>query len=299
MLLRVLGTAAGGGLPQWNCACPGCAGARRHPSRRRLHDGLAVHGGGTGDWFLANATPDVAEQLESHPALRPNAGQSRTPVVRVVLTDAELDHTLGLLRLREAARIDVWCTEPVHRALTTRLPLTDILSPYTTLAWHDLPLVGADRPAEVAGLEMSALPLSDKRPRYATDEPSHPAWSTALTVRDPGSGTRALYAPALAAWSDALDEQITAADCVLLDGTFLDEDEPSRSGVSQRTASGMGHLPIRGAEGTARHLARTEALAYYTHLNNTNPLVDPSAPEHERLADLGLRVAEERMVVSL
>jgi pyrroloquinoline quinone biosynthesis protein B len=258
-----------------------------------------VHGGGAGDWFLANATPDVAEQLESHPALRPEAGQSRTPVVRVVLTDAELDHTLGLLHLREAARIDVWCTEPVRQALTTRLPLTDILSPYTTLTWHDLPPAGSGRPAEVAGLEVSVLPLSDKRPRYAADEPSHPAWSSALTIRDPGSGTRAVYAPALAAWNDTLDEEIAAADCLLLDGTFLDEDEPSRSGISRRTASGMGHLPVRGAEGTAQRLAGADALVYYTHLNNTNPLVDPNAPEHERLADLGLRVAEDRMVVSL
>ncbi|WP_062650187.1 pyrroloquinoline quinone biosynthesis protein PqqB [Streptomyces maremycinicus] len=299
MLLRILGTAAGGGLPQWNCACPGCAGARRHPSRRRLHDGLAFHGADPGAWFLANATPDVAEQLESHPGLRPGNAQERTPVVRVVLTDAELDHTLGLPRLREAARIDVWCTEPVHKALTARLPLTDILSPYTTLTWHDLPLDGSGPPAEIAGLEVSALPLSDKRPRYAADEPAHPAWSTALKVRDPATGTRALYAPALASWSDPLGDAISGADCVLLDGTFLDEDEPHRTGMSRRTATEMGHLPIQGPEGTAARLQPDGARIHYTHLNNTNPLVDPCDPAHERLAGLGLRVAEDRMVVSL
>jgi pyrroloquinoline quinone biosynthesis protein B len=258
-----------------------------------------VHGGDAGAWFLANATPDVAEQLESHPGLRPDAGAGRTPVVRVVLTDAELDHTLGLLRLREAARIDVWCTEPVREALTAHLPLAGVLSPYTTVTWQDLPLVGVGRPAEVAGLEVSALPLSDKRPRYAADAPSHPAWSSALKVRDPGSGTAALYAPALAAWSDTLDAEIAGAECVLLDGTFLHEDEPARTGISGRTASGMGHLPILGAEGTAHRLTGAAARIHYTHLNNTNPLVDPGAPEHERLAGLGLRVAEDRMVVSL
>ncbi|MEV5759511.1 MBL fold metallo-hydrolase [Streptomyces tendae] len=299
MLLRILGTAAGGGLPQWNCACPGCAGARRHPSRRRLHDGLAVHGTKTDAWFLANATPDVAEQLESHVDLRPGAGCDRTPVVRVVLTDAELDHTLGLLRLREAARIDVWCTAPVHQALTTRLSLTDVLSPYTRLTWHDLPLTDAGPPAQVAGLEVSALPLSDKRPRYAADEPAHPAWSTALKVRDPRTGTSALYAPALAHWSDLFGAEIAQSDCALLDGTFFDEGEPRRTGVSQRTASEMGHLPIVGPQGTAERLRRLDAKVYYTHLNNTNPLVDPGAPQHERLGCLGLRVAEERMVVSL
>ncbi|MEV7143887.1 pyrroloquinoline quinone biosynthesis protein PqqB [Streptomyces tauricus] len=299
MLLRILGTAAGGGLPQWNCACPGCAGARRHPSRRRLHDGLAVHGADPGTWFLANATPDIAEQLEGQSALRPGAGQQRTPLIQVVLTDAELDHTLGLLRLREAARIDIWCTQPVHKALTARLLLTDILSPYTTLTWHDLPLTGAGHPATIAGLEVSALPLSDKRPRYAADEGTHPAWSTALKVRDPATGTSALYAPALATWSAPLNEEIAAADCVLLDGTFLDEDEPRRTGISQRTASGMGHMPIDGAGGTAERLHRVGAQVYYTHLNNTNPLVDPGDPAHERLAGLGLRVAEEKMEVQL
>ncbi|MFJ8827030.1 pyrroloquinoline quinone biosynthesis protein PqqB [Streptomyces sp. NPDC102467] len=299
MLLRVLGTAAGGGLPQWNCACPGCAGARRHPSRRRLHDSLAFHGPRPDTWFLANASPDIAEQLESHPSLRPDDGNTRTPVVRVVLTDAELDHTLGLLRLREAAEIEVWCTEPVHKALNARLPLTDILSPYTALTWHDLPLAGAGTPATIAGLHVSALPLSDKRPRYAADEPSHPAWSTALKVHDPGTGTSALYAPALAAWSDLLDGAIAGSDCVLLDGTFVDEDEPRRTGISQRTASEMGHIPISGPEGSAHRLHRTGGQIHYTHLNNTNPLGDPAAPEHEQLADLGLRVAEERMVVTL
>ncbi|MET9900469.1 MBL fold metallo-hydrolase [Streptomyces sp. NPDC006446] len=299
MLLRVLGTAAGGGLPQWNCACPGCAGARQAPSRRRLHDGLAVHGVDPHTWFLANATPDIAEQLESHPGLRPDTGQERTPVVRVVLTDAELDHTLGLLRLREASQIDVWCTSPVRLALTARLHLTDILSPYTTLTWHDLPIAGVGRPAGIAGLEVSALPLSPKRPRYAADEPAHPAWSVALRLRDPVTGARALYAPALAAWNDALDEEIARTDRVLIDGTFLDEDEPRRTGISRRTASAMGHLPVDGPEGTALRLRGAAAQVYYTHLNNTNPLADPGAPERERLAGLGLRVAEDRMVMSL
>ncbi|MET7844131.1 MBL fold metallo-hydrolase [Streptomyces sp. NPDC005356] len=299
MLLRVLGTAAGGGLPQWNCACPGCSGARRFPARRRLHDGLAVHGPQPDTWFLANATPDIAEQLETHSALRPAAGAVRTPVVRVALTDAELDHTLGLLRLREASRIEVWCTKPVREALSTRLPLTEILTPYTELAWHDLPLTGHTEPADVAGLQVSAVPLSTKRPRYAADEPEDPTWSVALKVHDPASGHSALYAPALASWSEYLEEEIAAAVCVVVDGTFLDEEELRCHGISQRTASGMGHLPIFGPTGTAHRLNKTGTHAYYTHLNNTNPLVDPGDDAHERLADLGLRVAQDRMVIQL
>jgi pyrroloquinoline quinone biosynthesis protein B len=299
VLLHVLGTAAGGGLPQWNCACPGCTGARRFPSRRRLHDGLAVQAAPHGPWFLANATPDIAEQLESGPGLRPADGADRTPVVRVVLTDAELDHTLGLLRLREAARIEVWCTEPVRKALTTRLPLTDVLAPYTELVWHDLPCAGDAAPAPVAGLDVSALPLSAKRPRYAADEAPDPAWSVALLIRDPHNGRSALYAPALARWSTHLDEALAAADCVLIDGTFLDEDEPRRTGISRRTASEMGHLPVLGPGGTAERLRGRGTKTYYTHLNNTNPLVDPDDPAHARLAGLGLGVADDGTVLPL
>ncbi|MEU1623071.1 MBL fold metallo-hydrolase [Streptomyces sp. NPDC005722] len=299
MLLRVLGTAAGGGLPQWNCACPGCSGARRHPTRRRLHDGLAVHASDTGSWFLANATPDIAEQIEADTGLRPSPGHQRTPVVRVVLTDAELDHTLGLLRLREAAHIEVWATPQVRQALETRLHLDEILAHYTKLTWNDLPLVRDGAPADIAGLHVSAVPLSAKRPRYATDAPAHPAWSVALHVRDPLTGGTALYAPALATWSADLAEQTAAADCVLIDGTFFDDDEPRRTGISQRTASGMGHLPIDGPRGTARHLKHLAGRCYYTHLNNTNPLTDPDAPQHAWLARLGLAVAEDKMVISL
>ncbi|MPY36926.1 pyrroloquinoline quinone biosynthesis protein PqqB [Streptomyces adustus] len=299
MLLRVLGTAAGGGVPQWNCACPGCAGARRHPARRRLHDGLAVRSAHAGDWFLANATPDIAEQLESHPGLRPDAGRERTPVVRVVLTDAELDHTLGLFRLREASRIDIWCTPPVHRALTARLSLGEVLSPYTTLNWHELPLTGTASPADIGGLHLGAVPLSAKRPRYAADEPAHPAWSVALSIHDPATAKTALYAPALAAWSDRLTDAVAESDCVLIDGTFLTDDEPRRTGFSRRTASAMGHLPIDGPHGTARRLRGSGRQILYTHLNNSNPLVDPDDPAHERLAGLGLGVAADRTVVHL
>ncbi|MFJ9381993.1 pyrroloquinoline quinone biosynthesis protein PqqB [Streptomyces sp. NPDC101455] len=300
MLLRILGTAAGGGLPQWNCACPGCTGARREPARRRLHDGLAVHGTDPASWFLANATPDVAEQLESHPDLRPRADHARTPVVRVVLTDAELDHVLGLFRLREASRIEVWATVPVRRALLSQLRLGTVLAPYTPLIWHDLPLIGESGPATIAGLDVEALPLSAKRPRYAADEPADPAWSVALRVHDPHGGGTSLYAPALAAWSDAFAKEAAQADCLLLDGTFLAEDEPRRSGISERSASGMGHLPIEGPLGSAGRLSGSApALSYYTHLNNTNPLTDPGDPGHERLARLGLRVAVERTVISL
>ncbi|MCI3934012.1 pyrroloquinoline quinone biosynthesis protein PqqB [Streptomyces sp. AN091965] len=304
MLLQVLGTAAGGGLPQWNCACPGCAGARAHPGRRRRHASLAVRAG-PGRWYLVNATPDIGEQIEGCPDLLPDpaADVRRSPLAGVLLTDAELDHTLGVARLREARDgVDVWATAPVRYAVRERLGLGAVLGPYTTIRWRELTAaaVPLDEGAEVA---VSAVPVSAKRPRYAADATGSAAegdaWSVALLLRDTGTGATALYAPALAAWSDAFEEAARAADVVLVDGTFWDDEEPLRAGFSRTTATGMGHLPITGPGGTAHRLAHLPGRCLYTHLNNTNPLGDPGAEQHEQLAERGLGVAVERMVIEL
>ncbi|GHF57209.1 pyrroloquinoline quinone biosynthesis protein PqqB [Streptomyces thermodiastaticus] len=299
MLLRVLGTAAGGGIPQWNCACPGCSGARAHPGRRRRHASLAVRVG-EGRWYLVNATPDIGDQIEAHPDLHPGPGARQTPVAGVVLTDAELDHTLGLWRLREADRLEIAATAPVREAVEERLRLGEVLTPYTTVIWRELdtrrtvPLDPAG-----SGVRIGAVPVSGKRPRYAAGAPGHDAWVVALRLHDPATGRTALYAPAVAAWPDALHRAAAEADCVIVDGTFWDEEEPRRTGISSRTATGMGHLPIDGPEGTARILATLPGRCLYTHLNNTNPLLDPAAPEHKHLARLGLEVADDTMVIEL
>ncbi|MFJ9538985.1 pyrroloquinoline quinone biosynthesis protein PqqB [Streptomyces sp. NPDC101225] len=299
MQLLVLGTAAGGGIPQWNCACPGCRGARAHPDRRRRHASLAVRAP-DGRWYLVNATPDIGDQIESRPELHPGPGPRRTPVAGLVLTDAELDHTLGIARLREADGIEVVATAPVRRALLDRLHLGDVLAPYTRVTWRELPRHGAGplHPG-TPGLQISGIPVSGKRPRYAADAPDDDAWVVALRLYDPVCGTTALYAPALADWPDRLQQAAEEADCVIVDGTFWDDEEPRRTGISGRTATGMGHLPVDGPNGTAARLARLSARCLYTHLNNTNPLVDPAAPEHKRLARLGIEVAADGMEIDL
>lgn len=311
MQLLVLGTAAGGGIPQWNCACPGCAGARAHPERRRRHASLAV-GAGRGRWYVVNATPDLGDQIESRPELRPGPGLRESPVAGLVLTDAELDHTLGIARLREADHLQIVAAAPVRQALQERRRLDDVLAPYVSVTWRDLPRYGAgplDPGAAAApggpasssapGVLISAVPVSGKRPRYAADAPDDDAWVVALRLYDPATGATALYAPALGCWPDPLRQAAEEADCVIVDGTFWDDDEPRRAGVSTRTATGMGHLPVEGPGGTAERLARLSARCLYTHLNNTNPLVDPAAPQHKRLARLGIEVAHDGMVIEL
>ncbi|GAA4336441.1 pyrroloquinoline quinone biosynthesis protein PqqB [Actinomadura luteofluorescens] len=299
MRLRILGTAAGGGVPQWNCGCTGCAAARAHPRWRRRHASVAIEAG-EGRWHVVNATPDIAEQIESTAELRPRS-RDRSPVAGVILTDAELDHTLGLPRLREAQQLRIAATGTVRAALERGLRLDRVLAPYADLAWTDLP---EDGPVPLDGsghLEISAVRVSGKRPRYAAAlDISDGPWSVALHVTDRGSGRSLVYAPAVADWSPGLAAALAAADCVIVDGTFWDDEEPRRSGFTRKTATEMGHLPITGPGGTAERLAALPAARrLYTHLNNTNPLVDPGHEGHRTLAAMGVEVAPEGLVIEL
>ncbi|MEV5981243.1 pyrroloquinoline quinone biosynthesis protein PqqB [Streptomyces sp. NPDC052114] len=302
MQLQVLGTAAGGGLPQWNCACPGCTGARAHPERRRRHAALAVHAG-EDRWYLVNATPDLGDQIEATPALHPGAGPDarRTPLAGVVLTDAELDHTLGLARLREARDgVEVLATAPVRDAVRAGLRLDALLEPYTRVRWRELTPGHALPLGAGSAVHVDAVPISAKRPRYAAGTgPDTDTWSVALRLTDSGTGAVALYAPSLAVWSDAFEAAARGADCVLVDGTFWDDDEPVHAGFTARTATAMGHRPIAGPTGTAHRLARLPGRVLYTHLNNTNPLGDPHAEQYKLLAEWGLEVAVDGMVIEL
>ncbi|XVQ14002.1 pyrroloquinoline quinone biosynthesis protein PqqB [Spirillospora sp. CA-255316] len=300
MRLLVLGTAAGGGVPQWNCACPGCAAARAEPGRRRRHASIAVEAE-AGRWYVVNATPDIGEQIEECAELHPGPGTRDTPLAGVVLTDAELDHTLGLPRLREASGLRVVATETVRAALSDGLHLDKVLAPYAGLSWTPLP-EKAPEALDGGPLEVQGIRVSGKRPRYAAglDGAAGDAWVVALRVRDARDGKVAVYAPALAGWPPELDTALRGADCVFVDGTFWDDEEPRRTGISERTSTGMGHLPVTGPGGTAERLAALPAARrLYTHLNNTNPLTDPDDDGHRLLAASGIEVARERAVIEL
>jgi pyrroloquinoline quinone biosynthesis protein B len=292
MRLLVLGTAAGGGVPQWNCTCSGCSGARTYPDRQRTHASVAVQFDAE-NWLVINASPDIAGQIEKNNKLWPGPGPRQTPVGTVVLTDAELDHTLGLLRLREAQSLELVTTAAVRAALTEELRIDRILGAYTQLRWTGL----TEQPVRFGDLELSAVPLSDKRPRYAATVPAPGPWVIALRITDRRTGHTLLYAPCVARWTDALESAVNDADCVFLDGTFWDDDEPVRAGISSRSATEMGHLPITE---TRLRLSKSAAKQrFYTHLNNTNPLVDDGAAEHRKLAGLGIQVAREQAVIEL
>lgn len=286
MKIRILGTAAGGGSPQWNCGCPECEAARA-AGRSRTQDGVAVSGDGRA-WYLVNASPDLRAQLLATPGLRPPAGTRDTPVRGVLFTSAELDHTLGLLGLREAAELDVYATAWVHEALTAAFPLHAVLAGYTRVRRHD---VRDGEPVALAGgLRATAAVLSAKKPRYAGE--LAPGESVCAYRFDAG-GRSFVYAPGLAAWSPEFERAIDGADVVAVDGTFFTEDEMGPA----RPASGMGHLAVR--EQLPLIAARPRTRFLFTHLNNTNPLLRPDAPEQAEVAAAGAAVAADGQELEL
>ena len=291
MKVRVLGTAAGGGLPQWNCACDGCRRART-AGTDRTQDCLAVSGDGRA-WYLVNASPDLRTQLLRTPELVPGPGRRDTPLRGVLFTSAELDHTLGLLSLREAGQLTVHATASVRQALRETFPLEPVLAQYTHTRWETV--VCGQAIALDGGLSVTAIPLGEKRPRYA--EPDAGDWVVGYRIDDVHSGSALLYAPCLAAWTDTLSAAVRDADAVILDGTFYGRDEMATCTGLDRPAAGMGHLPIRDS---LPHLAAHAGPRYlYTHLNNTNPLAHPDVPQHTALAEAGATVANDGQLLWL
>ncbi|TDD37356.1 pyrroloquinoline quinone biosynthesis protein PqqB [Saccharopolyspora elongata] len=300
MLLHCLGVAAGGGYPQWNCACAGCRKARSNPELGSMHAGLAVSGDGE-RWFLLNATPDVHHQIAMDRCLHPGPGIRTTPVAGVLLTDAEFDHTIGLLMLREESSLTVYGTYPVLEALALWFPVRELLSDYADLSWS---LVEIGKPLDLDDrLRVTAFLTGSKAPRYMGRSQLHresKEWEMGFRLEDKVTGGTAVYAPTLPRWDEKFAEQVASADCVFLDGTFWTDDEMSCRGAGSRSGRSMGHMPVSGEDGSALALAALPAKRkIYTHINNTNPILDEGSEERRWLAGLGIEVGRAGLEVEL
>lgn len=294
----VLGTAAGGGFPQWNCACANCRLAREGALAPRLQSSVAISGNGR-DWHLVNASPDVSRQMELHIRPRlPAGGTAReSPIRGVFLTNADLDHTLGLFQLREGGRLAVTAPAAVRASLENGPALSRVIGAYTEIDWRLAS--GEWIAADATGLEVRAVPLEGAGPpRYALQAPAA-GHAAGYLFRD-ARGTAGVF-PDVAMLDGRLRAEIAGCDRVWFDGTFWDGDELVRLGFSKRNAAGMGHVPISGAGGS---LALLSALgphrAAYLHINNTNPVLRPGSVERKALEAAQVRVAEdgEHFVVS-
>ena len=297
MLVRILGSAAGGGFPQWNCHCGTCEAAREGVrARPRTQSSLAIRGG-DGPWFLVNASPDARQQLE---AITPQQvdGVRAPPVAGVLLTDAEIDHTAGLLLLREsAAPVRIFGDEGVERALRSGYPVLPILERYCGAEWQTLE-PERPRPLEGSSLAVEPFEAGGDAPRYlgAADGELQ---ASGFVFRDRAGGG-VTYVPGLGRLDDGVLARFAASDLVLVDGTFWREDELGRLGISKRGARAMGHVPLSGPGGTLEALARLERpRKVLVHINNTNPILLEDSPEREAVVRAGVEVAYDGLEISL
>jgi len=304
MKVRVLGSAAGGGFPQWNCNCPNCAGVRSGSIQAspRTQSSIAVSSDGR-SWVLVNASPDLLAQIRAFPALQPARALRDTAISDVLLVDAQIDHTLGLLMLREGKPLRVWCTERVHAELSRSNPIFELLDHYCGVEWQRLP-IGRGESFVIPSLESvrcQALAVPGNAPPFspARDRPE-PGDNIALLLSDARSGRSLFYAPGLGAVEPEVGEGLRGAQVVLVDGTFWREDELLRLGVSARSARQMGHLPQSGSGGMLELLGPLGAeRKILIHINNTNPILDERSAERAQLTAAGIEVAYDGMEIDV
>ncbi|MFE5039188.1 pyrroloquinoline quinone biosynthesis protein PqqB [Streptomyces sp. NPDC056683] len=295
MLLRVLGSAAGGGSPQWNCGCPVCAVVRSGAGLARTQSSVAVSADRR-RWFLINASPDVRAQIEVFPGLHPRDDRT-TPLEAVLLTDAELDHTLGLLLLREARALRLYATQAVRKTLFDGSGILRTLERYCPVEWHAV-IPDADL-ALGEGLSCRAFDVPTvKRDRFATGVDHGRV--VGYRLADERSGGTLVYLPGVQSLTPALHVEIEGCDCLLIDGTCWRDDELVRLGLAGKTSREMGHLPIDGPDGS---LAQLPSLGVgrtiFVHMNNTNPVLLEGAPERRTVEERGMEVAVDGLEVQV
>ncbi|MCU0967266.1 MAG: pyrroloquinoline quinone biosynthesis protein PqqB [Rubrivivax sp.] len=305
MRITVLGSAAGGGFPQWNCNCRLCAGHRAGTLRAaaRTQSSIFVRADDAADGILFNASPDILQQVKANAAvLQPGRGLRDTAIAGVVLIDGQVDHATGLLMLRERGRpLPLWCTDPVAEDLTTGNPILRVLGHYCGVERHRIALDGhAFEVPGVPGLQLQAIPLQSKAAPYSPhrDAPA-PGDNIGITVTDLASGRRLFYAPGLGAIEPAVFDAMRAADAVMVDGTFWTDDEMIALGLSRKSARDIGHLPQSGPGGMIEWLARlpTSTRRWLIHVNNTNPILDEDSAERAALTRAGIGVAEDGLEI--
>lgn len=306
MKIRVLGSAAGGGFPQWNCNCHNCAGWRAGSirARARTQSSIAVGGLDETAWALVNASPDILSQLQANPVLQPGRHPRDTAIAGIVLVDGQIDHTTGLFMLREAARPwPVWCTDSVYADLTRGNPILNVLKHYCGVDRRRIDLGGEQFVVDgVAGVRWRALPLTGKPAPYSPNRESPVAGDNlALIIEDVASKQYAFYAPGIGAIDEPVWEAMQSAACVLVDGTFWTDDEMIRLGVSSKRGRDIGHLPQSGPGGMLEWLDRLPRAArkILIHINNTNPILDESSAERAELDRRGVEVAWDGMEITL
>jgi pyrroloquinoline quinone biosynthesis protein B len=279
--IHILGCAAGGGLPQWNCACANCVAVRSGKIDQQTQSSVAIRADAEDfqNWWLVNASPDLPRQIERTMGLQPRRAELRnTPIAGVLLTNADIDHALGLLLLRQQDQpLVVYSTHETRSALAW---LDRTLARFCGIEWRN---VTSDFEALTGDIGFRAIELPH---------------SAAFQFSDQSSGRAALIAPAVGELTRELSEVCASCDLILFDGTFWSEEELAAVRPGARSAREMNHLPIRN--GTLDFLRQLPARRkIYTHINNTNPILMPDSPQRRELEQAGIEVARDGLEIVL
>ncbi len=286
----VLGSAAGGAFPQWNCRCPVCqlAWAGDPRVRPRTQASLAISSG-DGHWTLLNASPDLGAQIRATPALHPRDGQRGSPIAAVVLTGGEIDQITGLLSLRESSAFALYATPATHAAVASNA-MFGALTAMTRRAVNP-----GDTFELPGGIASSLFIVPGKVPLYLEgDEPEISAESAAnVGIELVREGARLIFIPGAAAMTPALKARLERADVILFDGTLFTDDEMLRTGTGTKSGRRMGHMPVDGDGGTLAALDGLTARKIFVHINNTNPMLIDGSAERLKVESAGWQVAED------
>jgi len=279
--IHILGSAAGGGLPQWNCACAHCVAARAGKIDPQSQSSIALSGDSeeSQSWWLVNASPDLGQQIENTPSLQPRHDPPRnTSIAGVLLTNADIDHALGLLLLRQQEKpLVVYAADETRAALEW---LDRTLAQFCGIEWRE---ISADFQPLDRGIDFRAIQLPH---------------SVAFQFRGDLSGTFALIAPSVGVVTDELRDALHASDVVIFDGTFWSDEELAAVRPDARSARQMKHLPI--GEGSLDLLRQSSTRRkIYTHINNTNPILMPGSPERTQLEQAGIEIARDGLEIVL
>lgn len=303
--LIVLGSAAGGGFPQWNCRCPVCTLAWDGDPRvrRRTQSSLAVSADGE-RWALVNCAPEILAQIQAVPALHPRGGRRQSPVASVLLTNGDIDHVAGLLSLREAQPFTLFATPAIHEVLRASSAF-DVLAP-DIVSRRDVELGTSFELVE--GVTATIFPVPGKIALYLEQREAAEKGTLAtdvmgeqtIGVEITAGGRRALYIPGCATMTNALRDRIAGADAVFFDGTLWRDDEMVEAGVGTKTGKRMGHMSMSGDEGSMAALAGLDiGRRIYVHINNTNPVLIDGSPERVAANRAGWEIAQDGMEIFL
>ena len=321
MRLRILGSAAGGGFPQWNCRCTQCNGVRAGlPGYiARTQSSIAVEIDAK-SWLLLNASPDLRQQLSRYPDMQPSIIENNnsdenlkrhSPLCGVILTDGQIDHSTGLLFMREGKRIPVFGTAAVKEDLKTCYPILNMLEHFCGSNWHDLPHNGEEFTVEHSkGIVFESLALSDaKPPRYSfahqyqsTDsdiDSKIAGFGVALRLTNIATKKSVLYAPALGHISDKLKNWMKKSDVLLLDGTCFTDNELESQGLGSKKATQMGHLPLSGKGALLEQIAEYSGRKILVHINNSNPILNEFSDERKILTKMQVEVAYDGLEIEI